>query len=76
MDDTGCRIWNQDLEDEAAWLAGCLLLIEGAALAIAKGRWTIAEAVSRFGVSEKMVTYRVNATGAPKRVKRSRGQGG
>ena len=24
MDDTGCRIWNADIEDEATWLAGCL----------------------------------------------------
>ena len=76
MDDTACRIWNQDVEDEATWLAGCLLISEGAALAIARGRWTIDEAASRFGASEKMVTYRVNATGAPKRVQRARGRSG
>ena len=76
MDDTGCRIWNQDLEDEAAWLAGCLLLTEDAALAVARGRWTIAEAAAWFAISEQMVRYRMNATGAPTRVQRARARSG
>lgn len=71
LDDTGCRIWNQDIEDEANWLAGCLLVPEVAALEIARGRWTIAEAARRFGVSQKMIQYRLNATGAAKRVYRA-----
>jgi Zn-dependent peptidase ImmA (M78 family) len=72
MDDTGCRIWNQDVEDEAAWLGGCLLVPEEAALAIARGRWTQAEAALHFGVSDLMIRYRLNATGAIKRVRRQR----
>lgn len=64
MDDTGCRIWNADIEDEATWLAGCLLIPEPATLAIARGRWSVADAAIHFGVSEQMVLYRVNATGA------------
>lgn len=78
MDDTGCRIWNADIEDEANWLAGCLLISEAAALAIAKGRWTAQEAALRFAVSEHMVRFRMNATGARARVQRSqaaRGRG-
>jgi Zn-dependent peptidase ImmA (M78 family) len=71
MDDTGCRIWNQDIEDEASWLAGCLLVSERAALAIARGQWAPAEAALRFGVSTAMINYRLNATGARKRVSRS-----
>lgn len=72
LDDRGCRIWNQDIEDEATWLAGCLLMTPQAALATARGRWTIPEAASRFGISEQMVRFRINKTGANIRVQRAR----
>jgi Zn-dependent peptidase ImmA (M78 family) len=71
LDDTGCRVWNQDLEDEASWLGGCLLISEAATLAIARGRWTEEQATVRFGVSAQMIRFRVNATGAIARVRRS-----
>jgi IrrE N-terminal-like domain len=71
LDNKGCRHWNQAIEDEAAWLGGALLVPEAAALAIAKGRWTPAEAAQRFGVSLKMIDYRVNATGALVRTQRT-----
>jgi hypothetical protein len=71
LDNSGCRYWNQDIEDEANWLAGALLVPEAAAMAIAKGRWTQTEAARRFGVSTKMIRYRLNATGATTRVQRS-----
>lgn len=71
LDDSGCRIWNQDIEDEANWLAGCLLIPEPAALAIARGRWTIAGAAHHFLVSERMVRYRVHASGAALRIQRA-----
>ena len=62
LDDIGNRIWNQDIEDEAAalagwlagWLAGCLLMTAEAALATARNRWSVAEAATRFGISEQM----------------------
>jgi Zn-dependent peptidase ImmA (M78 family) len=72
LDDTGCRHWNQDIEDEASWLGGALLIPEASAMAIAKGRWTVAGAGRRFGVSESMVRYRLNTTGATKRIHRAR----
>lgn len=72
MDDTGCRVWNQDVEDEAAWLAGCLLLPEDAALTIARGHLTVESAARRFGVSTAMINYRVNASGARARASRER----
>ena len=72
LDNRGCRDWNQELEDEAAWLGGTLLVSEPAALAIAKGRWTRDQAVARFAVSAQMVQYRLNATGAVRRVQRAR----
>ena len=71
MDDRGCRIWNQDIEDEATWLAGFILVPEQAALATARGNWTIVQAAERFGVSEAMISYRINATGAAIRVRRA-----
>jgi len=74
LDDNGCRIWNQDVEDEASWLSGCLLVPEEAALAIARGRWTVETAAQRFDVSTQMINYRLNATGARLRVKRERGR--
>jgi hypothetical protein len=73
LDDRGCRLWNQNIEDEAQWLAGALLITEDAALWIARGGASIAGASQRFGISERMVTYRLNITGARLRVARARG---
>ncbi|MFF7473400.1 ImmA/IrrE family metallo-endopeptidase [Streptomyces sp. NPDC008092] len=72
LDDRGCRLWDQDIEDEAQFLAGALLVSEDAALAVARGRFTKPEAAVRFGVSEKMIQYRLNMTGAVGRVERAR----
>lgn len=74
VDHRGCRLWDQEIEEEADWLAGVLLVPEDAALAAARGRtWpTEAEAALHFGVSEQMLTYRVNITGARIRVQRAR----
>lgn len=76
LDDRGCREWNQDIEDEAAWLASILLITEDAAIAIARamsnGRWSRADAAEHFDVSEQMVQFRLNATGAMRRVARAR----
>jgi len=75
LDDRGCRAWNQDLEDEAGWLAGCLLVTEEAALTIARGRWAKEQAADQLGVSLPMIQFRLNATGAVKRVARARANG-
>lgn len=72
MDDRGCRDWNQDIEDEATWLAGALLVSEPDTIAIARGRWTKVGAADHFGVCPAMIQMRLNATGAVMRVKRSR----
>lgn len=72
MDDTGCRVWNQDIEDEASWLAGCILVPEDATLAIARGRWSVDTAAQHFRVSTSMISYRLNVTGARTRVQRAR----
>ncbi|QFQ98084.1 ImmA/IrrE family metallo-endopeptidase [Streptomyces phaeolivaceus] len=75
LDDRGCRLWDQDIEDEAQFLAGVLLVPEDAALAIARGRFAKPEAAARFGVSEQMIQYRLNVTGAVSRVDRARRAG-
>jgi len=72
LDDSGCRVWNQIIEDEAAWLSGCLLVTEEIAMAIARRTMTVQTAAIRLGVSTRMVNFRVNAVGARKRVERAR----
>ncbi|MDE0235868.1 MAG: ImmA/IrrE family metallo-endopeptidase [bacterium] len=69
---TGCRIWDPTKEDEADWLAGVMLVTEDMALAVARGRFTRQEAQTRWGVSKQMLTWRLNMTGAYKRVQRAR----
>lgn len=71
LDDRGCRIFNRDIEDEATWLAGCLLLTEQAVMAIARGRWTRVDAAEHFGVSDAMIQFRINKIGAAVRVRRA-----
>jgi len=70
LDNRGCRDWNQDIEYEASWLAGILLVPEEATIAIASNKWTRDQAAGRFGVSTQMIQFRLNATGAIKRVQR------
>lgn len=72
LDDRGCRHWNDDIEDEAEWLAGALLITEDAALWIVRQGMTIEAAADHLAVSRAMVQYRVNVTGARKRVARAR----
>ena|SRR5579885_3117563 len=73
LDNNGCRHWNQDIEDEANWLSGALLVPEAAAILIAKGHWPDrADAARHFGVSQQMIRYRLNTTGALVRVQRAR----
>ena len=59
-------------EEEAAWLSGCLLLPRGALLADLGRGLSTAEIAKRRNVSEAMVTYRVNVTGARRQFERAR----
>ena len=69
---TGCRIFNGTNEDEASWLTGELLVTPQMALAIARGRFKEHAAARRLGVSQQMLRWRINMTGARKRVSRER----
>lgn len=73
LDDRGSRNWNQEVEDEASWLSGVLLVTEEATIAIARGQLTSRSASWSLGVSGEMIRFRMNATGAAKRVQRAKG---
>jgi Zn-dependent peptidase ImmA (M78 family) len=72
LDGTGCRNWDPAVEEEAEWLSGALLISEEAALTIARKGISLDDAAHRFGVSRAMVQWRINVTGARKRVGRMR----
>jgi len=72
FDARGCRNWNEELENEANWLAGALLISEEAALQIARNDISIEYVSAKYGVSQKMVQFRLNVTGAYKRIRRER----
>ena len=72
IDGRGCRVWDSDTEAEANWLSGALLVPEEAALHIVRHGWSMPEAATRYGVTPKMVQYRINVTGARRRVQRMR----
>jgi len=60
LDDRGCRLWNQNIEDEPWEPAEALLITEVAAPLVARKR---ASAGAHLGVSEQMVTYWVERDG-------------
>ena len=69
---TGCRHWDGTNEEEANWLSGELLVTSEMALAVARGSFSKHQAQECFGVSKAMLLWRINATGAVKRVQRER----
>lgn len=68
LDDRGCRDWDPAAEAEADYLAGALLIPAKAAWWIAKQRKPHDEAARQYGCSAPMVRWRVNITGASKRL--------
>lgn len=69
LDHRGCRHWDSELENEATWLSGALLISEEAALWIVRRGMMLEDAADHYGVSVDMVRYRTNVTGARKRVR-------
>jgi hypothetical protein len=67
LDQWGCRIWPENHEWEAAWLAGALLIPEEAALSIVRRGLSVEEAAAEYAVSEAMVRFRLNVTAAYRR---------
>lgn len=73
LDARGCRHWDGDVEEEADWLAGSLLITNEAAWSIARSALSPEAAMFRFGVSRRMLTWRMNMSGASARRDRSAG---
>lgn len=65
------RTHNKEQEDEANWLAGCLLLPRDALLSIRRRRLTDEEACREYGVSLAMLRFRVNASGVDIQLRRA-----
>lgn len=70
----GLRDWNAEQEDEAAWLAGALLVPREGAF-----RWMLAggsqtAGAEHFGVSAQLFTWRVNHTGVAAQLRRRAGR--
>lgn len=71
LDNNGCREWNQAIEDEATWLAGELLVTREAAMAAARGQWAEHDAIADLGVSQELLRWRINVSGARTIVQRT-----
>lgn len=69
LDDHGCRAWNTDVENEADYLGGALLMPGKGARWVAKCGMTPATAAARFGCSHEMVNWRINESGARRLMK-------
>ncbi len=67
IDERGCRYWSAEYEEEANWLGGALLVPEEAALLVVRRRISLAEAARDYGVSVRMMQYRLNVTAANRR---------
>jgi IrrE N-terminal-like domain len=67
------RTYNEEQEQEADWLAGCLLLPRDALLAIRRRRLSDEEICSEYGVSPAMLRFRLNITGVDVQLRRARG---
>jgi len=63
----GCRVWDQNLEDEADLLAGILLVPRDAALTCARAGLPHEIGAARFGVSSPLMKWRTDHSGASRR---------
>ncbi len=72
LSDNGCRRWTVQLENEADWMAGALLVPRDGALQVARDDVPLAQAAAHFGVSEQMMRWRLANTGALRQAQRER----
>lgn len=61
-------------EEEADWLAGCLLLPREALVRLRRANTELAVIERTYGVSSAMLRFRLNVTGADQQVRRARGR--
>ncbi len=72
FNELGLRNLDADIEEEANFLAGALLVPEEAALMIERQNWSPGKAANYYGVTPSLIAYRRNITGARARVQRAR----
>lgn len=63
------RDYNQDLEEEAIWLSGCLLLPREALLSIKRSGLSNSDVCHKYSVSSDLSTFRMNKTGVNYQIK-------
>ncbi len=63
--------YDKDQEDEANWLAACLLLPRAALLAIRNESGDLRSSAKDYGVSQAMLQYRLNVTGVEHQIRRT-----
>ena len=66
------RGFNKDIEDEANWLAGALLLPREALISILQRQMPRELACEEYGVSGQMLNYRMNVSGVNRQFSRRR----
>lgn len=67
------RSYNEEQEEEAAWLSGCLLLPRPALLLISRSNLSPSKAATLYGVSHQLLRYRKDITGVARQLGRRRG---
>lgn len=71
IDNSGCRIVDRDIEDEASWLGAAILISDPAALYIVRSSMDTMTACETYGVTEPLLRMRINASGAKIRMARA-----
>jgi hypothetical protein len=69
LEDINMRSFNQKQEDEANCLAWTLLLPREGLMRAKKRRLTVEAIAEQYGVTNSLVTYRINATGVEKQLR-------
>jgi hypothetical protein len=72
----GCRVWDQETEEEANLLAAVLLVPRDAALACARVGLPHAVGAARFGVSPALMRWRTDQSGASRQARAAAGRTG
>jgi Zn-dependent peptidase ImmA (M78 family) len=63
------REFDKDKEDEANWMAGCLLLPEDGLIWALKKKMSIESIADHYNISKQMTQWRYNSTGMRQRMK-------
>jgi Zn-dependent peptidase ImmA (M78 family) len=68
----GERYWDSEMEEEATWLAGALLIPRNGALGMMRASRTITHIASHYGTSEALCQWRIRQSGVDKQIERWR----